>query len=533
VSYNAQPGETLLSISAKTGVPIEELLRMNDYPPDAVFKRGRQVRLPAPLVPQAPTPVPPLSDAAGLLTTRSKPSSLQERLSTSQPLWQTLWIDVQFIKYGPPGYVGPPETYRSQVWISLPEQSIQLIGPVGGEPDYRLLIEGRYIYFFSRERQDAWYSDAPELLVSWSPLPGLIFPGGAEWLHEPGGFQIVGEEESAGRAAIIADWKDLSGQRLKRLWVDAQTGVILHQREFGGADHQVETADYLITAITYNASFPPELFDPRGSRLEYAQDYLGLPQSSQKILQLSDITTPVQRQPLQRQPAPAGFDPAQSPLTFQYPEDPAGHDSTPLVDLFAGRFFLGRIPFVDPWNMLCNRSPDGQRIAFTLKPGWQQSRSAFAAGLQWFGLGELKIHSPSSPIKAANFAFAPDSRRLAVFGSPAGSAPGIDLVDTETGEITRLIDLEQAESLAWSSDGKQLALVGKRPGGSALEALVLLASSGRIVYSTPVDFQAYQQILAQPGGDPEWPASDWPGHAWGIRFPVQMGELEACSAALE
>jgi hypothetical protein len=106
-------------------------------------------------------------------------------------------------------------------------------------------------------------------------------------------------------------------------------------------------------------------------------------------------------------------------------------------------------------------------------------------------------------------------------------------VDTETGEITRFINLEQAESLAWSPDGKQLALVGKRPGGSGLEVLVLLANSGRIVYSTPVDLQAYQQALAQPGQDLEWPASDWPGHSWGIHFPVRMGELEACAAPPE
>jgi len=221
-------------------------------------------------------------------------------------------------------------------------------------------------------------------------------------------------------------------------------------------------------------------------------------------------------------------------LTFQFPEDTTGRDSIPRVELFAGRFYLGRVPFVDPWNMLCNRSPDGRRLAFTLKPGWQQSRSTFADGLQWLDLGDLKIHTSPSPIKAASFAFAPDSRRLAVFSYPAGSTPGIDLVDTETGEITRLIDREQAESLAWSPDGKQLALVGKRPGGSGLEALVLLASSGRIVSSTPVDLQPYyQQALAQLGQDLEWPASDWPGHTWGIHFPVRMGELEACAAPPE
>jgi hypothetical protein len=307
-------------------------------------------------------------------------------------------VDAQLINYGPPGYIGPAQAYRTQVWISLPDKSIQLVGPIGGTPFYRLLVEGKYNYFFSQEREVSWYSESPELLVSWSPLQGLIFPARAEWLHAPGGLQIAGEEESAGRAAIIADWKDLSGQRLKRLWVDAQTGVILHQREFGGADHQVVIADYFVTAITYNASFPPELFDPSQNRLENVQDFLGLPQPSQKIEQLSDLTAPVQRQALQRQPAPAGFDPAQSPLTFQFPDDVTGRDSIPRVELFAGRFYLGRVPFVDPWNMLCNRSPDGRRLAFTLKPGWQQSRSTFADGLQWLELGELKIHTPPNPI---------------------------------------------------------------------------------------------------------------------------------------
>ena len=137
VIYFVKPDETLASIAQLFGMSVEELASLNGLlPGDALAPMRGIYVLPRTLNQDSPTPVAPAPRVQPLLE-HPDAGVIYSYLLLSEDLWHTLWGDAQVIQYGPPGYVGPPLTYRTQVWVSQPSQSIQLMGPVSSEADPR------------------------------------------------------------------------------------------------------------------------------------------------------------------------------------------------------------------------------------------------------------------------------------------------------------------------------------------------------------------------------------------------------------
>ncbi len=109
--------------------------------------------------------------------------------------------------------------------------------------------------------------------------------------------------------------------------------------------------------------------------------------------------------------------------------------------------------------------------------------------LRWFNLREISATDGKTYFdKVTQFAFAPDSRRLAVFASrePYGS---VYIMDTDRNELTHLIDLPDARSFVWSPDGDYLAMIGRVAEPVAGdEVIVIRTSNGEITYRQSVDF---------------------------------------------
>jgi hypothetical protein len=82
---------------------------------------------------------------------------------------------------------------------------------------------------------------------------------------------------------------------------------------------------------------------------------------------------------------------------------------------------------------------------------------------------------------------------------------------------------EAALSLAWSPDGKELALITVL--NQQYTALVAEVETGEIIYSVPIETVFVWDAADKPV---DWPANDWPGHAWGIQFPARMKGLDGC-----
>ncbi len=266
--------------------------------------------------------------------------------------------------------------------------------------------------------------------------------------------------------------------------------------------------EYRINTLEPNVNFPQELFDVRLPwRGWFTQDYRGTP--------VAPNAPPPEIAParliLAHQPTPAGFDPAHSPLTFQYAGSYAGFSREAQYQVFAGQYFIGQTYFGDPWSMICDRSPDGHWIAYVSQPDQSHDQSSM---LHWFDLSEpatrfFTIHNQTG---ITEMAFSPDTRRLAFFSRPnllaAGTLSTVSLPDQNVRTIYTTGDIK---SLVWSPDGKSLAFIDRADPSAFQESVMVISSSdGAVSYQAPLD------VLS--GG-----TRDWPMVEMGSGIPGQYG----------
>jgi hypothetical protein len=90
-------------------------------------------------------------------------------------------------------------------------------------------------------------------------LGDLFFP--ASLAQRPGTYSVIGRESIAGRPAILLDWSYTPGAVADRFWVDAETGVILRQQNFGKGGLQGLNTDMFIRAIQYAITPPANTFN--------------------------------------------------------------------------------------------------------------------------------------------------------------------------------------------------------------------------------------------------------------------------------
>jgi dipeptidyl aminopeptidase/acylaminoacyl peptidase len=117
------------------------------------------------------------------------------------------------------------------------------------------------------------------------------------------------------------------------------------------------------------------------------------------------------------------------------------------------------------------------------------------------------------------FAFSPDSRRLAYFHNHNSLGFGyLSVVDLSSQLSRLLIKVGDLKSLVWSPDGRSLAMIVRFDPASYMEDVIVVdAGTGQITYSAPIDYQSNA-------------VKDWPMEEWGVEFPVEMGDLQSCSS---
>lgn len=493
----------------------------------------RNVQSTAPPYESAPfgnaTPVTP-APAAEPLTRNSDSQTIMQRLKESNTLWNTLWMEAQVVEYGPESYIGPEKSYHAQIWISQPEQSLEFFGSLGQDPNsLHVVSDGQSLYMnplLELSISGDWDSTTGSLIHN-DYLRNLIYPADSGWLDDNDSIRIINSEQVSGRNTIQIEWINSNGRHQRRVWIDTHTGIILRVQEFGGGDNETVVSEIFVTQIAFDVNSPPAKLG-ESFRLERSPEG-----GVEEDADVERIITPTptmaikteKRPSMPIDPAPPNFDPANSQLIFQFPgpreivDQQGGTADTP-AELFADGYYLGEFKFGLPWLLRCDRSPDGQRIAFNTDT---DGTTIPDPSVRWFNLVYPDIvYQPLPELHATQFSFAPESRRLAVFGYGEQEVDsGIYIVNIGTGEKTLLIQLVDASSLIWSPDGEYISVLGTDPESGIAEVMVIHVNTGLVTHR--IEEQYFDDAAA----------AQWPTSEWGTTFPVEMGSMDECAAPPE
>jgi hypothetical protein len=480
---------------------------------------------------------PIIRDPAHPISTRDAPFNpvnlvslmLMDRpLYVSQPTraglenWKTLWLDVEFVDYGPPGYIGPARFRRIQAWIS-PDRVIILRGHPALSPssvDLVLMEEDAYLHAVPGGKQTRISNEDVDSLFSFPSysenLAILFMPMSVgNLVTNSMSFEISDGEEIAGRPTVKITSVSREGNAPSETWVDRETHLILRQLIYTGENSRQLESAVQVNAVAYDMEFPDDLFDPNEEwQRGFVTNFHGI--ENQAVFPVRWPASSGTRVVPPFQTPPAGFDPAGSQLIFQYPQSYNAEAPREQVEVFADGFYLGKVMFGNPWTMICARSPDGRKIAYVSQPMQQPPGDGF---INWFTLENQigKLHNGLGGVYITQIAFSPDSKFLAVFGR-YDSIKGVYVVDTETGVAERLLRLEDAKSLVWSPDGKYLAMIARTQEDPTQDRVtVVQIGRGKVVYEKSVDFETNAM-------------GDWPTWLHEVNFPFEEGGFEACLA---
>jgi hypothetical protein len=474
-----------------------------------------------------PTPVTPVSPPEPL-SMHSDPDPIRRRILDSQHNWNTLWAEAVTIRYGPPGYIGPPKIDYQQIWISQPGYSLTLSGRPDGQVEIAIQASGGLVTTVDNRSGERTLLNRSILVNYTQPIHELLLPTRMRTNFNEI-LEVVGEEMVAGRPALILEWFEVGEPGAKspateqllhmgRFWVDEVTGVILRRQRFDPGQPGLIFEEVVVTQIRYDLPLSNRFFDPSQplpTRLSYY--FSGNPLEEGFNIQTFEPATQSEREPFVKQLPPADLDPARSILLFQWTSLAGLEPSRPTrADVFADGYFLGNVEFGDPRSLSCLRSLDGKMIAFT---EWLEEPPFGARPLRWFSLEDLQtVYEPMPELISGNFAFAPDSRRLALFACTRSLQDcGIHILDLASSKSRQIVKMAYAGLLAWSPDGKQLAFRGARKPRELASLWVVDVRSGQVTYNGPLDPESGQ------------PDADSPLRAWGVTWQATARGVESCS----
>ncbi len=444
--------------------------------------------------------------------------SILQRLAVQGPRYTSLWFDSTIVDHGPSSYFGPPRLLRFQSWYS-PSQSLALIGDINGLPQAVYLRLDGGAYTAQPALDDPWFSEWRIVEGYNSPFrelltrtASLIFD--TNELERGFTFNGIGREIQAGTKTLVVDVLDRDQRRTDRIWYDESRGLILRRITYPYQDYDLPAYEISIEQVDYDVAFPQDLFDPRLPwRGGFASDFQGSPAS----INVKPVGAYNVRGRMKKNQPPAGFDPASSRLTFQFTPSFSVDAPAGWIELFADAYFIGELRFGNPWQSICDRSPDGSWLAFVSKPVHQDDSNSF---LKWFSLRqpETNLATLGTHFGVSEFAFSPDTSQIAYFSRPSRRGLGtLGIVDTATQRDQPLLAIGDVKSIVWNPEGGSFAMIARyQATGYDDYVAVYDLNQDKITYNTPVDYESNS-------------VQDWPMTDWGVEFPVEMGGMDACS----
>jgi DNA-directed RNA polymerase specialized sigma24 family protein len=537
IIYEAIGGETLHDIADKIYFNAQILAALNHLPANQPLKAGQQVMIgisdslvimptmsgPG-STPKAPAPLP------AALTIESDEAVIKQRITSSIKNWQTLWADALVIQYGPPGYVGEPDYRRQQIWIDQPYFHYLLDGENGGDANFAYSAVGGWENLLNIQTGDLLSNLGPQELHFHPALEEMLFntefEGGI-----PGEIEIIGQDMIADREVLILEryaaeeslrgsgFEDQQQKVLQgRYWIDMHLGSVLRAQKFTGNSANQLFQETIISEIIFNIPIPRRLYD----RSQYLQTYFAEDHTGdyvhEPIAIPADVVVPRQVEgDNQYQPPSQDFEVRNSYLEFYWTSlNRFSPERGTKVDLFGDGYFLGEIEFAEPEQLVCTRSPDGEKIAFS---SWSNDLEFGFSSLGWLNLNQLpEVRHFNPDLVPYDYAFSNDSRQLAVYACQryADQACGIYILQVDSGASRLLRAVEQGAGMIWSPDGGAIAIQGSFLKEGKWRLLVLDSISGHVIYEGPFDWEGF------------WVPHDSPLYHWGVQYPPLRGGLELC-----
>jgi DNA-directed RNA polymerase specialized sigma24 family protein len=491
-NYPVYIGETLETLSEKTGLTPDEIRFLNNLSPgrSETFSNGRQVRLVA-FRDRGWFDPPPRSNERLLappLTTSSSVEEVLERVLASDAYWQTMWVEYIYIVSPIPGVLAPPDIiYFFQVWQAGPDRGVIAAAGFGEEGFIVNYTAGEWSYL----REDGKYR------AMWgSPGMGMIAPiFGADLTTAFGdiAFQIGKSGVIAGREAVSLTGVLDDGQL--EIWIDALTGVNLG---FGltGLFDEGATLRFAANRMEYDIQLPPNLFYPPTSPVKgLSYSFRGEPVQDVSFIPIdwSNFPLPSYMDPLLT--PPADLDLARASIVFQKQES-----ASSVFQVFADEYYLGSLE-LPPNIRACQRSPDGTNVLLTTI-----SHVFFSEGIEHYLLNLLTMEETKvleTAYGTAKFAFSPDGSRLAAVN--CGYPCRLNVYDLETGETRQLgrnYSFSYVQNVAWSSEGVQIAiLLSENP--TYGQIVVFDVETGEEIFTS--SYHGANEAILTPGS----PTEDW------------------------
>jgi hypothetical protein len=499
-SYPVKSDDTYESIAEGAGLPVEVIRYLNrNFALE--LSPGQILRLPA-ILPDFEERNPVVSQLP-LLSGSSSLDEVLERIEIGKDYWQSLWIEYFEVYYGPPGNSEIPErTTRSQIWRRPPAHTLMVTGALNDNYHYVGYRLGNLIFYQFQNYEPWWgnFSDGQERFLDEGLLVRLIQNGLS--------FRVVGDGATAGRPAVILEGYNPAGLRLREIWIDAETGLTLIQREFHEGDGETIISETIANTIVYDIEYSEDFFYPPGkSYNHFTHDLSGHPLSQANIT-LDDLSVRAPRTGFIT--PPSGWNPVREELVLQLRLEPSLQGepaSARYIDAFTGDYHLGGLDLEFDASALvdCRRSDDG-RVALFLALGDR----LYHYNLYWFNLdGSLELSKLNRNSYIYDMTLSENGTKLIFWGCAVGC--GLHFLDLESGSVEWLaFNPGTSFSFIWGPDGEQIAYIESDLDPNMNHLTIIDAESQEILYQAPFISENWEGAIAAS-----------PAAGWGLRSDIE------------
>lgn len=366
----------------------------------------------------------------------------------------SLWVDYLIILGGAQGGTKGYSLSRVEIaYDSLSEQLIVLVGPPGEMPEY-----GMYVNY----KRD----EVVELIIDNGKLieTSLDLSNPKHWLYlatvalelpfygngENPTFVPKGFGSLAGRDTLLVYVSNPVGSAGLKIWLDTMTAVPLAlMLDITDGERSYRVSTIMANKSSISEPIPSERFDISLSEPVYFRNQKGPWIENEVIAE----NLPTWLDQYSKESAINEKENLYPPLYYEV--NSTSQEFRYFTKVFSGNESIGEYPMGNPWSVVCERSPDGNKVAYIENWRYVSGEAVPGKVLHWFSIDRPnELNTPLPDVDTNVFSFSPDSEYLGVHASGE-----VSLVDLSNDKVDKLLAVPSVDRLEFSKDGRYLGLL--------------------------------------------------------------------------